>query len=731
MKAIFKLTLEYPISYKLLSASAPSSNGAILPIPPTHKLTVFPQTEKIPPQTMSWTMLRSRISNTKDVVSVWATDIRLTDTALNAAVEAVKQHKDYLNSSPDTPRRVEKLDIVTSTNTKYPGVNNWGLQIYSENAIEFYETESSTYQKQRVWQIVTRESAHQWFGDVVTPKWWDEIWLSVGFATYFEYFALAEMNDQFVVQQTQVALQLDCYGDVSGTHSGKHRESHALIIPKVETTSEIDKVFNNITYNKGASVVRMLNAIMGEENFKRGIRSYLLNKKYDTVDSEYLWTTMASSLPSGSLPTGLTLSQAMGKWTKQTGFPEIVVTRDYNAKSVKFSQSQFLIPPHKVVGTPTWNVPIFWTAENDPTKTTLHWLQPDDDKNLTMFGFYRVNYDQKNWQLLSKSYLNLTTSSRAMLLDDALNLARGDRLDYVTALEVTELLPNETNLAPWCAALTGLDKALKQKYILEKLNYVYDSIGGFRVIEFDSHVRRLMKQLVLHWACRVGHKTCHREAEEVYNSWSITSTSTINPDLRRVTYCTAVQNGGSVVFNRFLASYILSTTIKLDKPRIVYALGCATDAKLLNDYLIHSLETTTPPVYPTGRQVFTAVCQNTIGVQLAFNFLMTHWHQASEAWGGLAEVGRAFSEDLAPKLNTPEQLKQLKVLLAYSTLGVASEGVQLAIGTLEDTLVWQENHRDEVIGAMGGYRRPPISAASPISISVILLFFALFIRLGL
>ncbi|KAF4529828.1 hypothetical protein B566_EDAN018105 [Ephemera danica] len=481
---------------------------------------------------------------------------------------------------------------------------------------------------------------------------------------------------------------------------------------------------------------------------------------------------MGASLSSGTLPAGLTLAQAMEKWITQTGFPVIVATRDYDAETVKLSQSQFLLPPHKTVGTPTWNVPIFWITEKDsnPSTRNLHWLQPDvpdtneiklpsvtDEQwlliNKDQAGFYRVNYDQKNWQLLSESFLNLTSVSRAMLLDDALNLARGGRLDYVTALDVTELLPNETEFAPWSAALNGFSylydrlsndtesREVIEKYILEKLTYIYDYIGGFDIAPAEPHTRLLMKQLILQWACRVGHVTCIRKADDLFNSWILSTTSAIKTDLRRVSYCTGIQQGGSTDFMRLGDKYDTTSTdpITPDNARIVYALGCANDTELLREYLTNSLDTS-GRIKTIGRQVFTAVCQNPIGVQIAFNFLITHWYQASLLWPpttlclppsdeGVLEVSKAFSEDLAPKLNTPEQLKQLKALLEFNTLGKVREGVELAIGTLEDTLVWQENHRDEVIGAMGGNRRPPISAASPINIPVILLFFALFIKL--
>ncbi|KAF4517640.1 hypothetical protein B566_EDAN002872 [Ephemera danica] len=647
-KAKFKITVNYPtlLDYNVYS------NALITTGTPAGQ-SVFSETMKMSTHVIAWATLKDYkaipITGTRVPLTVLrdpSMSLSSFDVLKKMLPAAVNQLEVYLNYQlPST-----KLDALVISNTKFGGMENCGLPTFSSynvskryEAIAFEDSESASDDRQRISQLVTHEVAQQWFGGLVTPKWWDEVWLSEGFATYFEYFTIDEvekdwqMDQQFVVQQTQAALQVDWYsGAYTDAHAGKHRDSHPLIIPKVETTDDIDKIFNfdAITLSKSASVVRMLNAILGEANFKNAVKNYLSGRQYSNVDTAYLWEIMGASLPAGALPSGLTLAKAMEKWTTQVGFPEIVATRDYNAENVKLTQTQFLLPPHKAVGSPyTWNVPIFWITEKDPTaQPALHWLQPDvpdtneiklpsvtDEQwlliNKNHAGFYRVNYDQKNWQLLSESFLNLTSTSRAMLLDDALNLARGGRLDYDTAFGVTELLPNETNFAPWSAALNGFSflydrlsndsesREVIKKYILEKLTYIYDYIGGFDIATGEPHIRLLMKQLILHWACRVGHVTCIRKADDLFNSWISSTTNLINPDLRRVMYCTGIQQGGSADFIRLKTRYMMSSTAIQDKPRIVYALGCVNDSETLREYLTDSLKTSGI----NGRQVFTAV----------------------------------------------------------------------------------------------------------------------------
>ncbi|KAF4517641.1 hypothetical protein B566_EDAN002873 [Ephemera danica] len=114
-----------------------------------------------------------------------------SSVALAAAVAAVKQLETDFNTATLT---FSKLDLVATYKTKFPGVNNWGLQFYREADILFMEADSSTSNLQRIWQLVTHEVSHQWFGDVATFPWWDEIWLSEGIATYFEYFTPLEVQ---------------------------------------------------------------------------------------------------------------------------------------------------------------------------------------------------------------------------------------------------------------------------------------------------------------------------------------------------------------------------------------------------------------------------------------------------------------------------------------------------------------------------------------------------------
>ena len=155
-------------------------------------------------------------------------------------------------------------------------MENWGLLTYRETLILYYNDITSSYSQQQAATVIAHEQAHQWFGDLITCKWWSDTWLNEGFARYFEYFGtekithsnvfMWELDTQFIVEQLQRSFQLDA------SHN-----THALS-NNVNTPSEISAMFDNISYNKGASILRMLYNIIGNDKFYATLKHYVANK---------------------------------------------------------------------------------------------------------------------------------------------------------------------------------------------------------------------------------------------------------------------------------------------------------------------------------------------------------------------------------------------------------------------------------------------------------------------
>lgn len=163
-------------------------------------------------------------------------------------------------------------------------MENWGLITYRETSILYDKYETSTTGNEWVAVVIAHEIAHQWFGNLVTMKWWNDLWLNEGAASYFEYKGVNyvspswNMIDQFILDKIQPALHLDGL-----------KSSHPISVP-VKDPAEIESIFDTISYNKGASIFYMLENFLGEEILRSGLNNYLNTHAYGNADTNDLWT---------------------------------------------------------------------------------------------------------------------------------------------------------------------------------------------------------------------------------------------------------------------------------------------------------------------------------------------------------------------------------------------------------------------------------------------------------
>ena len=307
-------------------------------------------------------------------------------------------------------------------------MENWGLITYRETALLYQPGKSSLSDKEYVAVVVAHELAHQWFGDLVTMEWWTDLWLNEGFASYTEFIGTdhvspeTEILDRFVLDNVQTALGYDSL-----------TSSHPISIP-VNVPDEINEIFDTISYKKGGSVIRMMANFLGVNTFNRGITNYLHANAYSNANQDDLWGFLtAVGQEDGSL-TELTVKQIMDTWTVQMGYPVVTFIRNYVMNTASVSQDRFLLTP--VSGNETvdddhdytWWVPLSMTTLSlgfDKTSPDT-WLDPANADsateidlaplsshasdpvivNVQQTGFYRVNYDQENWNLISEALVN-------------------------------------------------------------------------------------------------------------------------------------------------------------------------------------------------------------------------------------------------------------------------------------------------------------------------------------
>ncbi len=338
---------------------------------------------------------------------------------------------------------VPKCDLIAIPDFEFGAMENWGAITFRETAIFVDPAHSSVPQRRRVAEVVLHELAHQWFGNLCSPEWWSYLWLNESFATYMAYKAADALFPEWTVWDEYLS-------DI--TSGGKSldalRSSHPVEVP-VRDPNEVDQLFDAISYNKGGSVLRMLEHAIGSDAFRDGVRRYLTQHAYANATTDDLWSCMGPGVPA-----------MMDGWTRTTGHPVVVATSDGALK-----QERFLLDrnPDAPETDPTlWDVPITAVdAAGNKSSVRLSgrtstipkgWLK----LNAGHSGFYLVSYDEAGWAALAKAVATLPSEDRYGLQEDAYSLMRAGYLKVPAYLRFAEAFANEDNYHVWGGVSAGL-----------------------------------------------------------------------------------------------------------------------------------------------------------------------------------------------------------------------------------------------------------------------------------
>jgi tricorn protease interacting factor F2/3 len=347
------------------------------------------------------------------------------------ALDVAKRVIDFYNNYFGIKYQLPKVHLIAVPEFAFGAMENWGAITFRETALLAGE-DSSVSQRMRVASVVAHELAHQWFGNLVTMKWWDDLWLNESFATFMSYKAVDSLFPQwdmfgyFVSSETSSAMFRD---SLSTTHP---IEAH------VNTPEEVEQIFDDISYGKGASVLRMIEAYIGKEAFQHGIQYYLQKYKFSNAEGKDFW----DSLEKGS---GVPVGEIVKDWITKSGYPIVYVY--VNGSQIKLVQEKFSLT--QSVKT-LYTIPL--TLEVNGKRIT-HLMKDksttidvgSDVKsvkvNLDRSGFYRVYYDDLDMFLAS----NPNHLERWGILDDYYNFLLAGKVDYKAYEEVVKRLMRDDN----------------------------------------------------------------------------------------------------------------------------------------------------------------------------------------------------------------------------------------------------------------------------------------------
>ncbi|XP_037868658.1 aminopeptidase N [Bombyx mori] len=661
-------------------------------------------------------------SKSKDTFSVWARHKVLP--AASFALEIGSKILKFLENYYDIKFPLPKIDMIALPDFKNGAMENWGLLTFREIAMLYQQGVSATMDKVHVATVVAHEIAHQWFGNLVTPSWWRDLWLNEGFATYVEYVAVDAVEKSWnltelcILDQVHNVFQLDALNS-----------SHQLSVD-VTASEETDAIFDKISYGKGAALLRMLNHILTDDIFNAGVTNYLKSKMYGNAEQKDLWAALTAVATQRNLK--IDVAVVMDSWTLQTGFPVLTVNRDYGNQQIKFSQERFVLinETSSSQQAPLWWIPVSYTtaSEQDFRSTRpKFWLEgvqsvvkdfpvKNEDwliVNIQETGFYRVNYDTRNWQLLTavlndkNRFQEIHVINRAQIVDDAMNLALTGRLDYKTALDVVSYLAHERSYVPWKAGLSALG------YIDTMLS------NGEHYVEYGIYVDRLLQGAIrdVGWdiredesvitaqhrvdlwasACHFENSDCIQNAIISFKNWSTSPDpdrfNDIPVDVRGIVYCMALRLGG--VSEWQFALDRLPAAAPAERHRLLSVLGCTRTPHLLRRYLDMSLRNDSGIRKQDVVRVFSAVSNTAIGQPISFSFIRENWQNIRTYFGSISTLNHIVKV-VTRRLNLQHEYEELKRFVSESCSDLGRP-VRQVLETVHANVQWRNRNYQTIV----------------------------------
>ncbi|XP_026782961.3 alanyl (membrane) aminopeptidase-like b [Pangasianodon hypophthalmus] len=645
-------------------------------------------------------------------ILIWARPEAVTAGHANYAKSITGKILSFYEMKFNLKYPLNKLDQIALPDFSAGAMENWGLTMYRESALLYEEGVSSSSDKEWVAIVIAHELAHQWFGNLVTMNWWNNLWLSEGFATYISYLGVDDIEptwnirDMFVLKEIQPVMELD---SLNASHPLSLRES------EIETPFDILGLFDSITYSKGAAVLRMLSAYMGEEKFFEGLKSYLRNFEYKTADTADLWKCMNEA-------THEEIESIMTAWVEQEGYPVLNI----NTTTGEIAQEQFLLKRAGDTGL-EWQVPIIYVKsgsdlkkdvlkEKGPVRKPIYTVNDDGWLlvNINCSGYYRVNYDEQNWNRLIKqlesAYDAIPLINRGQLIDDAFNLARAKYINVTLALSTTKYLINETEYIPWESALKNLGYFIlmfdrsevygpMQKYLRKQVDPLYKYFQEYT--DNATVPTKLSDQYnqinAISVACSNGVTECTDMATKLFNEWK-NGINRIPPNLKSTIYCHAIAAGDEDDWD-FAWKQYENATIATEQDVLRYALSCTKIIWLLNRYLEYTLD---PNKIRKMDAVSTInyIARNVAGQALAWDFIRAQWSYISQLYGGgITSVG-SLIDDVTERFSTDfelQQLKQFRSEFDEDGLGPTTRALDQAIARTEANIKWVKENKQTVL----------------------------------
>ncbi|KAI1506145.1 peptidase family M1 [Biscogniauxia marginata] len=559
------------------------------------------------------------------------------------ALEHAPKTIDLFSESFGIDYPLPKSDLLAVHEFTHGAMENWGLVTYRTTAVLFDEKTSDARYKNRVAYVVAHELAHQWFGNLVTMDWWDELWLNESFATWAGWFAVNEFHPdwqvwaQFVNEGMESAFKLDGM-----------RASHPVHVP-VKDALDVNQIFDHISYLKGCSTLRMLVNHLGEQTFLKGVGVYLRKHAYGNAKTEYLWQALTEA-------SGTDVNSLMNNWIEKIGHPLLTVAEEPGQISVK--QTRYLstgdVKPEE--DKTIWWVPLalegkvgqqgVQTLALTEKDTTIRDIDDEFYKiNSNATGFYRTNYPPARLAKLSTQLDRLSNEDKISIIGSAADLAFSGYGTTPALLSFLEGFRGESNHLVWAQVLDSLglvksifsdDETIKsglEKFALKLVGGAVEKIG-WEFSDGEDYLTGLLRKRLLLSAAANGHPAVTERANSLFEAWSLRGTS-LHPSLRTIVYRTAIKTNPANAVPILKKEWYTGASID-GKEVCLASLGHTRDAELIEKSILPFLFDLSPPApasesVPSGdmHSLGSSLASNSFARPLQWKYIQSNWDKVT------------------------------------------------------------------------------------------------------
>ncbi|XP_074789090.1 leucyl-cystinyl aminopeptidase isoform X1 [Athene noctua] len=640
------------------------------------------------------------------LVSIYAIPQHLNQVgyALNTAVKLLEFYQKYfLINYP-----LEKLDLVAIPDFQSGAMENWGLITFRETALLFDSNTSSARDKKLITAVIAHELAHQWFGNLVTMEWWNDLWLNEGFATFMEYVAMEEIFPE--LHSDEDFLNLIFKAMMKDSLNSSHPVSSA-----VQSSEQIEEMFDALSYIKGASLLLMLKHYLTKDVFQAGIEVYLHNHNYGSAQSDDLWDSM-NEVTNGTLD----VKKLMKTWIQHKGFPLVTVVRKRNVISLQQEKFLYHMEPDNWTSDTSylWHIPLTYITSNcNFTHCTSAYLLdqksavielPEEVEwikfNVDMNGYYIVHYAE-DWKtlidLLKKNHTALSPKDRANLINNIFSLAGLGKESLEKAFELIDYVNKESSTAPLTQALfqlshiySLLEKKGEQQLavrVMHRIEHLLgDKIDQQHWTDDGTLSERELRSMLLAFACTHDMRNCRTTANEMFKKWMKSNgTMSLPSDVMKAIFIAGAKSSDGW---EFLLKMYSSSVSEAEKSKMIEALATTEDVRKLIWLMQNSLEGEVIRAQELSH-IISTVSQSLTGYLLAWDFVKENWEKLTRKFHrGSYTIQNIISLSTSQFATKAHLLEVKSFFEAKSEESSQLRCVKEAIDTIQLNIQWMERN---------------------------------------